>query len=96
MTNAERIERLHKCASFEICNPEMCDLWSRYDCRSVLLNDAADALEAAEKGITELEDEIKGLENAYIAELRQAHRNVESAAEIYREWYEAVGRYKNE
>lgn len=60
------------------------------------LEKCADALEAAEKRIAELEDEIKDLENAYIAELTQAHINVQRSAKIYREWYEAVGRKKNE
>lgn len=58
MTNKERIERLRKCASFDICNPEICDLWQEDDCRSILLKDAADALEAAEKRIAELEAQI--------------------------------------
>lgn len=51
MKNEERIERLRKCASFETCNPEMCDLYSEDDCRSILLKDAADALEAISKTV---------------------------------------------
>ena len=59
MTNKERIERLRKCASFDICNPEICDLYSEDDCRSILLKDAADAIETAEKRIAELEDDLR-------------------------------------
>lgn len=59
------------------------------------LDDSNDAYikenERLKKRIEELEDEIKNLENAYIAELKQAHINVQRSAEIYREWYEAVG-----
>ncbi len=55
MTNEERIERLRKCATFDTCNPETCDLWYKYDCRSILLKDAADALEADKKRIVEME-----------------------------------------
>lgn len=61
MTNEERIERLRKCASFETCNPEMCDLYREDDCRSILLKDAADALEAAEQRIARLEDQYNAL-----------------------------------
>lgn len=50
-----------------------------------------DTIKVLEKRIVELEDEIKNLENAYIAELKQAHINVQRSAKIYREWYEAVG-----
>ncbi len=53
MTNYERIERLRKCASYNIINPEICDLWYKDDCRSILIKDADDALEAADKRIAE-------------------------------------------
>lgn len=86
MTNAELIETLRYC----------------FDKRKMVAgvplhvwcDRAADALEAAEKRIAELEDEIKNLEKAYITELTQAHINVQRSAKIYREWYEAVGRKK--
>lgn len=63
MTNEERIERLRKCATFNVCNPETCDLWYEDDCRSILLEDAAHALEAAYKRIAELEADKKTLIN---------------------------------
>lgn len=130
MTNAERIAALRRCSYTTVagvdredgyCKP--CSYFaedtSDITCIDRMMIDAADALEAAEKRIArleedlktreaereimqdtikvcekriaELEDEIKNLENAYIAELTQAHINVQRSAKIYREWYEAVG-----
>ena len=91
MTNAEQIEALRACGNGGEC--AKCP-YDECSCPSVedMMLAAADALEAAEQRIAELEDEIKNLENAYIAELTQAHINVQRSAKIYREWYEAVGR----
>ncbi len=95
LTAAELITALRICA-----NQTCCDNCPRYDidhdqdaqnCCIQLINDAADIIEAQQKLIAELEDELKNLENAYIAELTQAHINVQRSAKIYREWYEAVG-----
>jgi aminoglycoside phosphotransferase len=73
MTNEERIERLRKCASYEICNPEMCDLWSKDDCRSILLKDAADALEAAERLLDQNTKRCEALRK----QLRESHESYE-------------------
>lgn len=93
MTNAELIDSLRNVygekADCYHCHSNMGCYGTA--CMEYLCHDAADALEAAELRIAELEDEIKNLENAYIAELTQAHINVQRSAKIYREWYEAVG-----
>lgn len=58
MTNEERIKRLRKCATWEDCGSETCDFYSESECRNLLLKDAADALEAADEKIEELQKQV--------------------------------------
>lgn len=81
MTNEERIERLRKCATFNVCNPETCDLWYEDDCRSILLKDAAHALEAAEKRIKKLESQAAFFD----AEKQNYQENIEYRDERIKE-----------
>ena len=99
LTAAECIAALRHCTDdgTELCVDDQyrCPLWNEDRmtdcCKADLMLAAADIIEEQAKQIAELEDEINNLENAYIAELKQAHINVQRSAEIYREWYEAVG-----
>ena len=69
MTNAELIKALRCCGSederHEMCVDESyrCPIWNEDRmtdyCKADLMNAAADALEAAEKRIAELEDELR-------------------------------------
>lgn len=65
MTNAELIGALRYCKEFEVCNKDAsaeCPYEHHWtdgeDCQRLMLADAADALEAAEKRIAELEAQM--------------------------------------
>ena len=66
MTNAEIIKALRYCKECEVCNKDSsaeCPYEHHWtdgeDCQRLLLADAADALEAANKRIEELEDDLR-------------------------------------
>ena len=66
MTNAEIIKALRYCAEHEGCDyyiAKDCPRESTWvcgaDCEQILMQDAADALEAAEKRIARLEDDLR-------------------------------------
>lgn len=82
MTNEERIKQLRKCATWENCSSEMCNLYLESECRNLLLKAAADALEAADEKIADYAAAIEALDDSNDAYIKENERLKNRIAEM--------------
>ena len=64
MNNAELIKALRNCADYSDCG--ICKLNGKFNCADMMMRDAADAIEAADERIEQLEKRLEEKEHENI------------------------------